>query len=309
MTKTEIITKANTFFCKVGFELKKRSPEILAGAGTVGVVTSTVMACKATLEINDILDKTKERIDALHEIMESPELQEETGITEEKSTMTAIYFDAGVKMAKLYAPSVILGAASLACLLQSNNILRKRGLAVAAALSTVTQDFNGYRSRVVSRFGADVDRELKHNVLGYTEVEKTIVNDKGKEKKVKVEEPVISPEQTGYSRIFDELNTEYYDTNAYANRAFLVSRQCWANDRLKATGYLFLNDVLTELGYEPTKSGQVAGWVNSPDTVVDFGIFDCYVGAKEAFLNDPEPAVLLDFNCEPYILDKVLLEL
>ena len=51
MKKTEIVKSMNGFLSKTGFQLKKHSPEILIVAGVVGVVTSAVMACKATTKV------------------------------------------------------------------------------------------------------------------------------------------------------------------------------------------------------------------------------------------------------------------
>jgi hypothetical protein len=41
-------TKVTRAFHSAGFKIRKHSPEILIVAGVVGVVTSAVMACKAT---------------------------------------------------------------------------------------------------------------------------------------------------------------------------------------------------------------------------------------------------------------------
>ena len=41
-------------FNKAVFLTKKHSPEILMITGVVGIITSGVMACKATLKVNDI---------------------------------------------------------------------------------------------------------------------------------------------------------------------------------------------------------------------------------------------------------------
>ena len=44
MTKTQIINSVTRGLHKVGFQLKKHSPEILVVAGVVGTVASAVMA-------------------------------------------------------------------------------------------------------------------------------------------------------------------------------------------------------------------------------------------------------------------------
>ena len=70
MKNLEIMNKISRTFYKVGFELKKHSPEILVVAGVVGTVASAVMACKATTKVNDILDQTKKDVDNVHKVLE-----------------------------------------------------------------------------------------------------------------------------------------------------------------------------------------------------------------------------------------------
>ena len=66
MKKAEIVKSMNGFLSKTSFQLKKHSPEILVVAGVIGVVTSAVMACKATTKVGEILDKTKEDVETIH---------------------------------------------------------------------------------------------------------------------------------------------------------------------------------------------------------------------------------------------------
>lgn len=91
------------------------------------------------------------------------------------------------------------------------------------------------------------------------------------------------------------------------NKFFLLHQQDYANEKLKARGYLFLNDVYDMLGIPRTKAGQVVGWVYDPesttsDSYVDFGIFDT---RNEDFINGYENSILLDFNVDGCILDQI----
>ena len=63
MTKAQFLNKATRAFHSIGFQLKKHSPEILIAAGTVGVVASTVLACKATLKVNEVTTTTKNNLE------------------------------------------------------------------------------------------------------------------------------------------------------------------------------------------------------------------------------------------------------
>lgn len=153
MKANEIMSKASGALNKIGFGLKKRSPEILVAVGVVGTVVSAVMACKATTKINTILDETKEQLDKIHEYAGNPDVAEKYNAEDAKKDTAIVYGQAGVKLAKLYAPAVGLGILSISSILASNNILRKRNMAISAALAAATQDFKDYRNRVIERFG------------------------------------------------------------------------------------------------------------------------------------------------------------
>ena len=79
-----------------------------------------------------------------------------------------------------YGPSVVLGGLSITAILTSNNILRKRNIALAAAYTAVDKSFKEYRGRVIERFGKELDRELKYNIKA-KEVEETVVSEDGTE--------------------------------------------------------------------------------------------------------------------------------
>ena len=164
MNKPAIMNNLTRTINKIGFQVKKHSPEILVAVGVVGTVTSTVMACKATLKVNDILDETKDTIDKIHECAENPDMADNYSIEDSKKDLTTVYIQTGVKLAKLYAPAVTLGVLSVGCIVKSNNILTKRNAALAAAYTAVDKSFKEYRGRVVERFGTGLDRELKYDI-------------------------------------------------------------------------------------------------------------------------------------------------
>ena len=311
MEKTEIMNKASRTFHSIGFQLKKRSPEILITVGVVGTVASAVMACKATLKVNDILSETKENIAKIHDCMADEDLQESGKYTEEdgKKDLTIVYTQTGVKLVKLYGPSVALGALSLGCILTSNNILRKRNVALAAAYATVDRSFREYRSRVVDRFGEEVDRQLKYNIKA-KEIEEVVVDENGEEKVVKRNAEIADIDgYSEYARFFDELSS-YYEKDSEYNLMFLRKQQRYANDLLRSKGRLFLNEVYDMLDIPRTKAGQVVGWIYDPDNpnvdnYVSFGIYDVDKQTCRQFVNGVERAILLDFNVDGNVWESM----
>ena len=289
--------------------VQKHSPEILAGVGVVGTVVSTVMACKSTLKLNDILDECKETRDKIKEIAENARYVKEYSPEDAKKDLTINYTQTAVKIAKLYAPAVILGAASLGCLLASNDILRKRNAALSAAYMTVDKSFKEYRSRVAERFGDEVEKELRYNIKAQ-QVEETVVNEDGSETTIVTEKKVIDPNgYSCYAKFFEESNPNWKADPEY-NFMFLKAQQQYANDLLHSRGRLFLNEVYEMLGIEKTKAGQIVGWVydeKNPvgDNFVDFGIFDMSKERVVAFVNGYEANILLDFNVDGNVWDTM----
>lgn len=302
----EIMNALNRKIGKINLSLKRRSPEILLAAGIAGVVTSAVMACKATTKLSAVLEESKKPIDELHEYVEKTGFSEKYSEEDSRKDLTIMYTQAGVKIVKLYAPSVILGTLSIASILAGHNILRKRNVALAAAYTVVDKSFKDYRSRVVERFGEKLDKELKYGIKSQ-EIEETVVDEKGKEKTVKKTVDVVDPDEISeYAKFFTVGNPNWTKDPEY-NLTFLRRQQDYANHVLKLKGYLFLNDVYEMLGIDKTKAGNVVGWVYDEehpngDNYVDFGIYN----GNEAncrFVNGWEQTILLDFNIDGPILD------
>lgn len=307
---TELMNKATRTLHKAGFQLKKHSPEILAVAGVIGTVSAAVMACKATTKLGGIIDKTKEDLDAIHAAAEHPEtLPEEYTPEDAKKDLAIVYIQTGVKIVKLYGPAVALGALSLTGMLTSNHILRKRNIALAAAYATVDKSFKAYRGRVVERFGEELDKELRYNIKA-KEVKETVVDENGKKKTVKTMVNVTDPNTySEYARCFMQGSTGW-DKDPEFRLMFLKSQQNAANERLKARGYLFLNEVYEMLDIPPTKAGACVGWIYDEkhaygDNFVDFGIYNVNDPNCRNFVDGTESAIWLDFNVDGYILDNL----
>lgn len=286
-------------FGRLGFTLKKHSPEILAVVGVVGVVASAVMACKATTKVNDILDEHKEKMDEIHN---NEEQDEQT----KNAETTKVYAQTGMAFVKLYGPAVTLGTLSLGALLGSNQILRQRNSALAAAYMTVDSAFKKYRERVVDRFGEEVESQIFHNTTP-TEIEETVTDEKGKEKKVKKTVNVADiNDESGYVRYLTATNTDYSENEDFV-RTQLNMTQTYLNNLLRARGYLTLNEAYERIGFKESKAGLVVGWIfdrNNPigDNYVQLSITPVSV------LNEYgkyEKAYAIDFNVDGNIYDRL----
>lgn len=302
--KTEIMKSVNGVTSKAVMKLKKHSPEILVVAGIAGTVVSAVLACKATTKVAEILDETKGTLDTIHEGMETGAIngQEYTNEDGKKDTVV-VYAQTGMKLAKLYSPAIILGTLSITSILASNNILRKRNVALGAAYAAIDKSFKEYRGRVIERFGEQVDTELKYGIKAKKFEEIEVDPETGKEKKVKKTVMVADPNlQSDYAVYFDSKSRNY-ETNPDYNRMFLKAQQAFANDKLQTRGHLFLNEVLDDLDLPRTPAGQIVGWTkDGPDGYVNFRIVEV---ERETEDGRHEPALLLDFNVEGNIWEKM----
>lgn len=310
MSNSNLLNNLTRTFYKVALEVKKHSPEILIGVGTVGVVTSTVLACKATLKVNEVIEENKKNVEKIKAVVESGELGESYTEEDAKKDLITTRTQTALEVAKLYAPAAIVGVAAIGCFFTSHKIVHGRNVALAAAYAGLDKGFKAYRGRVVERFGKELDKELKYN-LKTKEIEETVVDENGEEKTVKKTVQVI--EETDAAQIANPF-ARFYDCGCTGwtkdpeqNLFFLLQQQNWANEKLKAQGYLILNDVYESLGIPKSSIGQVYGWVldGNGDGFVDFGLTDVHRESVRDFVNGYERTVLLDFNVDGNILDDM----
>ena len=308
INKNAIVEKASRTFCKAGLKLKKHSPEILVVGGVVGLVASGVMACKATTKLSAILDDSKEQIELFDKVAANPEMvNEEYTVEDAEKDKKIVKVQTAVKVAKLYAPSIAVGVVSIGAIFASNNIMRKRNVALGAAYATVDRAFKDYRNRVVDRFGEELDKELRYN-LKTKEVKETVEDENGKKKTVKKNIKYMdSPMPSEFAVIYDD-GCAGWTKDPEDNKFFLIQQQRYANERLKRRGYLSLNEVYELLGFPSTKAGQVVGWLydcKDPnykgDNFVDFGLYNVDYEPNRDFVNGYERNIILDFNVAPII--------
>lgn len=289
-----------------GLILKKYSPEILTAAGVIGTVGSTVLACKATLKVEDILDEAKKKSNLINAVHDG-EIEVDAEYTDKDYSKDLLVnrTQTAVKLIKLYGPAITLGVLSITAILGGQHILRKRNVAVMAAYKLCEESFNNYRSRVKDELGEEKDRQFYYGITEETVKEKVKSKD-GKTKTItkKVEK---TPDHlcSQYARFFDEANPNW-DKSPEQNMYFLKMVQNQMNDKLQARGHVFLNEVYDALGFERSEAGQFVGWIRNRDNTameasdgyIDFNIFDGKNYAKRAFVNGDERSILLDFNVD-----------
>lgn len=306
---TTSANKINRFTGKTGFLIRKNSPEILLGGGIVGIVVTVVTACKATLKADEVLDHHEEKMKKIHqaEIYQDDECPYPSEVST-KEKMIA-YVQTGGEFVKLYGPSIAVGSLSIACILWSNKILKTRYLTAVAAYNAVSTSYRQYRERVRERYGDNVDYEMRY---GVTREQIEIKDGNGKPTKKKETVEVINNNPSEYARYWgkylkDGIINPNWDENPEFNLLFLNAKCEEAEHTLHARGYIFLNEVYDLLGFEHSQLGQLVGWVDdgTHDGYIDFGIYTLNNPTNKRFINGDENALILDFNCDGFIWDKI----
>ncbi len=279
---------------------KKDSPQFLFGLGMGGMVVSTVLACRATLKLEETLEEVQKdlyRVDLVHETMDAR--RESYSENDRRKQVAVIYLTGIGSITRLYGPSVLVGFGAAVCLTKSHHILQDRNAGLAAAYTACDQAFKKYRSNVVESAGVESDQFLR-----YETEECELIDDSGnKTVGIRINRDA-NPSM--YARVFDQINPNWAEESEY-NMAWLRHKQDWHNHLLSMRGYLFLNEVYEDLGVYPTEAGEVVGWfLGNGDGFVDYGIFD---GERtNDFVNGREASVLLDFNVDGaiyHLMDQI----
>lgn len=272
--------------------IQKKSPTLLFAAGVAGVVVSTVLACRATLKLDELMAETEDALNTARNLEEGKYSDKDR-----HKDVTYVYVRTAVKVSKLYGPSVVLGAASVAALTGSHHILSKRNAALTAAYATLQKGFDEYRQRVIDEFGEDEERKLRYQIKD--------VEEKGTDGKKELKQKATAGSSI-YARFFD-TNNRNWNPNSEYNLIFLRAQQNYLNDLLRSRGHVFLNDVYDGLGLDRSTEGAVVGWLwdAEGDNYIDFGVFS--EPACERFYDFVvgHEGIWLDFNVDGIVYDKI----
>lgn len=307
-TLLKIGTKATKILNRSKLVLQKKSPEILLGVGIACFVGTVVLACKATLKADTILEHHEEKMKDIEAAKEIAEVDNSYAYDEElySRDKTVQKLKTTGEFIKLYAPAAALGVISVTCILTSRNILNKRYLAAVSAYNALSEVFQTYRKRVVDEYGEKMDQHFRYGTT-YSTITETEVDEDGKKRKKKVDvEDTPKQEGTCDDCIFFDEHNPNWDRNPKFNLMFLRAQQNYLNDRLHTVGHVFMNEVYDSLGFPHTQTGALIGWVDGlGDSFIDFGLYDQYKDNVRKFVNGEDNTILLEFNHDGIIWDKI----
>jgi hypothetical protein len=299
MSFKEVTEAASRTVAKQVFALREHSPGILLVVGAAGMVGSTILACRATLKMNEVLSEAEQEVEEI-------EKDSKTEATATKAKKNA-KLQTAIKIVRHYGPAVILGAASLAAITGSHVILKNRNTGLIAAYTILDGMHKKYRANVVADQGEEKDREYMFGPI----VEKEVVDpETGLVETARGLDAnaIKEDEYSGYHRMFDKYNVNW-EPDYRQNRFWLREVVSHFNDVLRLRGYVFLNEVYEHLGYERTEAGQMVGWIRGAEQTGDgngyisFGL-ERNTDNAVAFINGTRHDVILDFNVDGVILGK-----
>lgn len=272
--------------------VKKHSPTIMVVGGVVGLGVTSVMAARATRQIDPILDAhAKQRIDISVDAMSEKD---------EQRQVVRLYSDTAWELGKLYAPTIAVGTLSAVSVLSGHKILQTRHIATMAAYTGLMEQYQAYRARVAETVGPELERDIYGGATGKWE------EDPNRPGEYKMK-PSYGEQTANYLQpFFDEANPNW-TTDPTSNLYFLKGVQAHMNRLLEARGYLFLFDVYDALGMPRPKESIVSGWVltGNGDGFVDFGFMTGTDPQTVLFRNGGERSVRLNFNIDGVIWDLI----
>ena len=279
---------------QIGRAVVRHGPTIMTVAGIAGVVGGGVLACKATIKAEEIMAEHQSNAEAVRESGYSIE-------EEYNEAITKVYIHTAKELLKAYGPALILTGVSISSILYGHRVLCVRNVMLAGAYKALTMDYDEYRKRVQDKIGYDEEVKIRHNIQK--------IDVKNLETgEMDYLEYVLSDDPCAWnarSKFFCESSI-YWTEDPEANLNFLREVEKDMQKLFNKKGYLFLNTVYKALDIPETYAGSVCGWIKGlGDNKIDFGLYNMDHEGVRRFINGYEAVVLLDFNDDGYIADKI----
>lgn len=255
--------------------VQKKSPEILTGLGIAGMITTVVLAVKATPKALDLID---EEIDK-----QNSKLSQEA-YDSGQSTVNQIDKLKPVETVKVawkpYIPALLLGSASVGCLIGANTVSARRHAALYSAYELSKTAYNELNEKVTEVVGEKKVTEIKQKLA---------------EDKVNKVSPEGTIEKKSNVVIAGDGDTWFID--AMSNQPFLSSKNkldAAANElnrKMRSDMYVSLSQFYDEVGIEHTGTSDYIGWR------IDKEYID--VVTSDAIVKDGKVYVVMDFLSRP----------
>lgn len=215
--------------------LYKHSPEILTGIGVAGMVTSTVLAVKATPKALQLIEEAKYG----------------GGFTEKLPVKMVIQI-----AWKPYIPAALTGIASISCIIGASTVSAKRNAALATAYSISEKALSRYRDKVIETIGEKKEKEIK-NKIAQDEVDKNPIS-----------KTQVIMTSKGNTLCMDMISGRYFKSDIDTIQKIINE----LNRDMMYQNYVSLDELYSRLGLPSIKNGSELGWnIDRGFIEVDFG--------------------------------------
>lgn len=245
---------------KVGTLISKNSPTILTGFAVAGLISTSVMAVRVTPKALRLLDLERE----YRKKKQSP--------TMNKRDIVKLTW-------KVYLPPVLLGSATIACIIGANSIGMRRNAALASVYSLTEATLKEYQNKVVETIGVTKEQKIRDDIA------------KDRVEANPVDESKIIFTGKGETLCYDSLSGRYFKSDIEKIR----KAENQLNRDLLADNFVSLNEVYEALGLPPIQIGEDLGWSLWIDEA------DSLVSMKFSSQLTPEgtPCLVLDYAVRP----------
>jgi len=255
-----IISKSSQ---QIGRTITRNSPTILTGLGVAGLITTVILAVKATPKALEILE------------MENQFRFEETN--DPDYAVPIDFWDKVELTWKCYIPATVMGAATIACMIGSNSIHLRRNAALVSLFSIAESTLKEYQAKVVEQIGDKKEEKIRSEIA-----QDRIDNHP-------VTESVVIMTGKGDYLIFDFFSKRYFRSNI----DMLKRAENTFNQKLLRSGWLGINEFYEELGLEGIELGDEMGWI------AERQLMELKFSTKMAKDTD-EPCLVLDYMVTPH---------
>ena len=260
----------------------KHSPEILTGIGITGMITSTVLAVKATPKALELINAEKESRKKVTTTTlyadNQPYARKEISVEPELKPLDII------KVAwKPYIPSIAIGIASVSCIIGASAVNFKRNAALATAYTISERTLIRYRDKIIDTLGDKKDKEIMEKVA----------QDNVNEHKVSNSQVIITSK--GNTLCMDAVSGRYFRSDIDKIKKIVNE----LNRQMIQQNYISLNEFYYEIGLDSVKNGNEVGW-NINDGLIELSFSTCLA-------ENDEPCVVIDYLVGPrYDFDKLM---
>lgn len=242
--------------------IKKHSPEILTGIGIAGMITTTVMAVRATPKALELINNERlERAD-----------NDESFIY--GSTPLPIK-DTICLTWKCYIPAAVTGCISVFCLIGASSVNVRRNAALATAYTLSESALKEYQKKVIETIGEKKEESVRD----------AVAKDRVDRNPVSSREVIIT--ERGNTLCYDVISGRYFKSDI--DKLKKIENEL--NRRMRDEMYISLNEFYYEIGINPTSIGYDLGWN------IDHGYIELTFSSQLA--DEGTPCLVIDYQVAP----------